>query len=129
MESGAGGKWDILSTSHGNAAVKIDFVLVVEVSYFKFHQVHALTPASLEGQRPLSLAVFPLYAVALFRFKALLICRALFVCCSGSLEQTIFWFSDFSSGFEAGREYLNADIRWYRVPPGRQDSKIFIKAM
>lgn len=117
MENGAGGKWDILSTSHGNAAVKIGFVLVVEVFYFRFHQVHALTPTSLETQRPLSLAVIPLYAVALFRFKARLICRDLFVCCSGSLEQTIFWFSDFSLGFEAGRGYLNADTRWYSCAP------------
>lgn len=48
MESRAGGKWGVLSTSHGNDAVKIGFVLVAEVFHFKFHQVRALTPASLE---------------------------------------------------------------------------------
>lgn len=34
-----------LSPSHGNDAVKIGFVLLTEVFYFKFHQVHALTHA------------------------------------------------------------------------------------
>lgn len=28
------------------------------------------------------------------------------------------WFSDFSLGLEAGREYLNEDIRWYPLPQG-----------
>lgn len=47
MDSGAGGKWKVLSTSHGNNAVKIGFVLVLKVFHIKFYQVHALTPASL----------------------------------------------------------------------------------
>lgn len=45
MESGAGGEWKVLSTSHGNNAAKIGFVMVLKVFYIKFHQVHALTPA------------------------------------------------------------------------------------
>lgn len=35
-----------------NDAVKIGFVLIVEVVYFKLHQIHALTPASPRRVKP-----------------------------------------------------------------------------
>lgn len=46
---GQEGRGDILPTSPGNAAAKIGFDLFVEAFYFKFHEVRAMTPVSLEG--------------------------------------------------------------------------------